>query len=174
MKISLYIKAPVCHSVSHSIPESSQLSLQMFITVNHWSGWRPLASAALSILAPPWDSSQIACCCPVSWTSGSFGSAGPAPSHDPADDADAGQGGPTQSPGWYLSWSAHLFSCSRASQGELSTHCGALGAGSTVLPRQGSSYSPKRYNLQGAGLLLLHPSHHIAGESQGQLSRAHG
>lgn len=54
------------------------------------------------------------------------------------------------------------------------THCCALGAGSTVLPRQGASYSPKCYNLQGAGLVLLYPPHPIAGEDQGQLSRAHG
>lgn len=43
MKTSLYIKSP-CASpcVPQHTRESAQLSLQMFITVNHWSGWRPL------------------------------------------------------------------------------------------------------------------------------------
>lgn len=31
----------------------------MFIAMNHWSGSRPLASAALSILEPFWDSLDI-------------------------------------------------------------------------------------------------------------------
>ena len=36
-----------------------QLSLQMFITVSHWSGPRPLASATPSILTPHQGSSHI-------------------------------------------------------------------------------------------------------------------
>ena len=44
------------------------------IATSHWSGSRPLASATPSILDPHQDSSQISCCCPVSWRPCSFGS----------------------------------------------------------------------------------------------------
>lgn len=44
----------------------------------HWSGWTCLASVTPSILDLHLDSSQLSCCCPVSWRSGSFGTAGPA------------------------------------------------------------------------------------------------
>jgi hypothetical protein len=54
---------------------------------HHWSGSRPLVSTTLSILDPHQDSSRISCCCPVSWRSSSFGSAGPAPSLTLADGA---------------------------------------------------------------------------------------
>lgn len=39
------------------------------------------------------------------------------------------------------------------------THCCVLGAGPTALPRQGTGYYPKHYDLRGAGVVLLHPSH---------------
>lgn len=58
MKTSLHKSTCVSQCVLQHTHESTQLYLQMFLTVNHWSGLRPLASAALSILAPPWDSSQ--------------------------------------------------------------------------------------------------------------------
>lgn len=62
---------------------STLLCLQVFIAVTPWSGTRPLASAALSVLEPHWDSSRIFCCYPVLWESCSFGSVGPAPSCTP-------------------------------------------------------------------------------------------
>lgn len=63
-----------------------------------------------------WDLCQISRCCPVSWRSCNFDSAGPAPSGAPAVLRwDRHWGGPTQSPksgpGWYLSWSTCLLSC---------------------------------------------------------------
>ena len=68
--------AVVYHSVSHSIYTllPQQLYLQTFIAMSHWSGARPLAST-LSTLYPHWDSSQISCCCPVSWRTSSAGQA---------------------------------------------------------------------------------------------------
>ena len=51
--------------------------------MSHWFVLRPLASAALSILELQ-ENSQILCCCPESWRSCGYGSAGPAPSHAPA------------------------------------------------------------------------------------------
>jgi hypothetical protein len=60
----------VCHGVSRSIP----------FCLNR-SGSRPLAFATLSMLDPHQDSSQLSCCCPVSWRACSFSSAGPAPSY---------------------------------------------------------------------------------------------
>lgn len=147
--------------------ESTQLSLQMFITVNHWSGWRPLASDALLVLAPPWDSSQIACCCFVSWSPAAL-LLQDLPLHMLQQMtrmlARVGQLKALDG-----IWVGQL-TCSpvpEPARASSPTHCCALGAGSTVLPRQGASYSPKCYNLQGAEPVLLHPSHHIAGESQG-------
>ena len=55
---------------------STHLHLQILITLSHWSGLRPLASATLSILDPHGDFSQISCS--VSWRSCGFGSAVPA------------------------------------------------------------------------------------------------
>lgn len=52
----------------------------MFLTC-HWSGSRPLVSITLLTLGPHWDSSWLSCCCPVSWSSCSFRSAGHVPSH---------------------------------------------------------------------------------------------
>jgi hypothetical protein len=37
--------------------------------MSHWPGSRPLAPASLSVLYPHWDSSQISCCCLVTWSS---------------------------------------------------------------------------------------------------------
>jgi hypothetical protein len=54
----------------------------MFIAMT-LSGTRPLATATLSILDPHRDSSQIDCCCPLSWRSYSLGSVGLAPSYIP-------------------------------------------------------------------------------------------
>jgi len=87
--------------VSHSTP-FAQIAL---LSNAHWSGLRPLASATLSILYPHWGSSHTSCCCPVSWRSCSFGSAGPASSHSPAiQRCGRCWDGPTQSsrsgPGW--------------------------------------------------------------------------
>jgi len=39
----------------------------MLISMRLWSSSRLLASATPSVLDPHWDSSQLACCCPVSW-----------------------------------------------------------------------------------------------------------
>ena len=104
--------------VPQYIPLSTHLYLQMFIAMSHWSGLRPLASATLSILDPYWDSSQISCCCPVSWSSCVSGPAGWAPSLAPAVHRWGGcWGGPTQSPGsgpgWQLSWSHGQLPCTR-------------------------------------------------------------
>ena len=65
--------------VSYSIPFVYTFYLQMSIAMSHWSGLRPLASAILSILDPHWVSSQILCCCSVSWRSCSLSSPGLAP-----------------------------------------------------------------------------------------------
>lgn len=39
------------------------------------------------------------------------------------------------------------------------TRCCVLGAGPTVLPRQGTGYYPKHLDLRGAGVVFLHSSH---------------
>jgi hypothetical protein len=62
---------------------STHLYLQMFLAMSPWSSWRPLASATPSILGLHTDRTQIPSCCPVSWRSCIFCSAGPAPSHAP-------------------------------------------------------------------------------------------
>ena len=60
----------------------TQFFLQMLMAVSHWSGSRPLASITLLlILVTHWGSSQISCCCPVSWRSCSVGSGGRTLSH---------------------------------------------------------------------------------------------
>ena len=55
--------------MSQYVPQYTLLTtllyLQMFITMSHWSGFRPLTSATLSKLNPHWDVSQISC----SWLS---------------------------------------------------------------------------------------------------------
>jgi hypothetical protein len=84
---------------------------EMFVGMSYWSGSRPLASATLSVLDPHWESSQISCCCLVSWRSCSFNSSGTAPSQAPdVHRWDRYWSGPTLSPGsgpgWKLSWSA--------------------------------------------------------------------
>jgi hypothetical protein len=56
--------------VRHFTPNSGQ----SFTAMSQCSDWRPLASATLSILGPHRDSFWISCCCPVSWSSCSFGS----------------------------------------------------------------------------------------------------
>jgi hypothetical protein len=62
--------------VPQYFPLSTHLHLQMFIAMSHWSGSRPLASLTPSILDAHPDSSQLSCCCSVSWRSCSFGTAG--------------------------------------------------------------------------------------------------
>jgi hypothetical protein len=52
------------------------LHLPMLVAMSHWSASRPLASVTASILDPHQESSWLSCCCPVSWRSCSFGSAG--------------------------------------------------------------------------------------------------
>jgi hypothetical protein len=96
-------------SVSHSTP--FVLCFWMFIAVNPWFDLRPLAYAILLVREPHWDSSQISCCCPVSWSSCSFASVGPAPSCSSAVHMWVRCWGRTvQSPGSgpqrYLRWSA--------------------------------------------------------------------
>jgi len=52
--------------VTHSNPLSILLCCsQMFFPLTLWSSTRPLASAILSLLEPPWYSSQMFHCCPV-------------------------------------------------------------------------------------------------------------
>jgi hypothetical protein len=46
----LMMEAVVRHCVSQDTLLSLLLYLQMFVAMSHWSGWRLLASAALSIL----------------------------------------------------------------------------------------------------------------------------
>ena len=110
-KKNLIVETLVCHSVSYSIPLLFTLCLQIIIAMTHQSGTRPLASATLSILDPHWGSSQLSCCCPVSWRSFSFGCVGPCPLCTPAVHPRVRcWGGPIQSPGSgpkrYLNWSA--------------------------------------------------------------------
>jgi hypothetical protein len=76
----------VTHSVSLTVCHSQCVTyhptfLPVLTAVSHWSGSRTLASVPQSRLDPHRDSSQIACCCPVSWRSCSFGSAELGPSH---------------------------------------------------------------------------------------------
>lgn len=75
------------------------LFLQMHMALSHWCGWRPLASAITrSGLDPHMHSSRTSCCCcPVTWRSCSFGSAGQA---CPPADHKWGKylGGSTQKP----------------------------------------------------------------------------
>jgi hypothetical protein len=68
--ISLCIQ---CHIVYPSVHISL---LAVFISMNHWSGMRSLASVTPLVLDPHRDSSWISCYCSVSWRSCSFGSAG--------------------------------------------------------------------------------------------------
>ena len=93
-------------------------NIRLFARI-YWSSMRPLASATLSILEPHWDSSQISCCCSVSWRLCSFGWVGPigsvgalcAPQQLVHQWGRCGSG-PIQSPGSgperYFSWSAYL------------------------------------------------------------------
>jgi hypothetical protein len=82
-----------------------ELFMQMFVAMRHWSSLRSLASAILSILDPYWDSSQISCCCPVSWRSCSLGSAILAPSCVPTVHRQSRYWGRlTQSPGSGPGW----------------------------------------------------------------------
>lgn len=97
---------------------SMLLCSEPLIAVTGWSGKRPLASAALSILHPHGGSSQIAC--PVSRSSCSFGSVGLAPPCTPAVHRWGRLwGGPIQAPRSgpesYLSWSALLLPQGRLS-----------------------------------------------------------
>ncbi|CAO2580303.1 hypothetical protein LEMLEM_LOCUS1378 [Lemmus lemmus] len=64
--------------------------LNVAIARSHWFVSRPLVSAPLSLLDPHWDSSWVSCCCPVSWRSCSFGSAGLTPPRAPAGNTREG------------------------------------------------------------------------------------
>lgn len=71
------------------VPQYTLLSthnkyLYMFIALNHWSGFRPLASTTPLILGSHQDFSRIPYCRPVPWRSCRFGSAGLAPLCAPA------------------------------------------------------------------------------------------
>lgn len=84
-----------------------QLSLQMFIAMNCWSGSRPLTCATSTILEPHQNSSGIPCWCPKSWRLHSCGSAGPVPSCAPPGPMWGGCWGvhtssPGCGPGWQL------------------------------------------------------------------------
>lgn len=50
----------------HREPHSKRLCPYIFTCKcslqSHWSGWRPLVSATLSMLGPHWDSSRTPCC----------------------------------------------------------------------------------------------------------------
>lgn len=87
---------------------SKQIYLQIFITMSHWSGLRPLTSATPSILSPLQDSSQIPCCCPESWRTCAYIFSGPAPLPTPIV-YQWGRcwgrltQGPGSGPGWKLS-----------------------------------------------------------------------
>jgi hypothetical protein len=74
----------VCQCVPQNTSLSTLLCLQMLRAMTPWSDTRPLASAIPSILEPYQDSSGISCCCPVSWRSCNFRSAGQALSCAPA------------------------------------------------------------------------------------------
>lgn len=103
-------------SVSQNVPRctllSTCLSLKVVMAVTPWSGLRPLWLLLLNLLELHWDSSRIACCCPVSCRHLSFGSVELAPSCLPATH-QLGRcwGGTIQSsgpgPDGYLIWSAH-------------------------------------------------------------------
>ena len=106
-----------CHSVS--VPQYTSLYTHLhskvFSVINHWSGLRSLASNTLSILGLQEDSSQISCCCSVSWRSCSFGSIVLVSSHTPTVHPWVRcWGRPTLNPGSgperYLNWSALLLS----------------------------------------------------------------
>ena len=76
----LSVEAIARHRVSYSLPFCPHIFfLQKFIAVSPWSDLRSLASR----LDPHLDCSQLSCCCPVSWRSCNFGSAGPALLHTP-------------------------------------------------------------------------------------------
>jgi hypothetical protein len=94
------MEAVVCQCVTQYILLSTHLYLQMFIAVSHWSVWGLwLLLHYQSWIFTGTNSSQISCCCPVSRRLCSFGSAGLALSHAPADPRGGRcWGRPTQNP----------------------------------------------------------------------------
>jgi hypothetical protein len=60
----------MCHR-AHPLPK--EFYWQVLIAVSYWSVFWPLASVTLSVLDPHSDSSWISCCCPLLWSSCSFG-----------------------------------------------------------------------------------------------------
>ena len=54
--------------MSQCVSLSTHPHLQRSIAMSHWSGSRPLASVTPSVLDPYGNSSQISCCCSVSWS----------------------------------------------------------------------------------------------------------
>ena len=60
--------------------------MQVCIEMSHWSGSRSLAFVTASKVNPPWASS---CCCPLSWRSCCFRTAGLALSHIPVIQANS-------------------------------------------------------------------------------------
>jgi hypothetical protein len=69
-----------CFGTSSTIYPFVQTASLANVYCNKASGSRPLATTTLSILDPDQDSSWIFSCCPVSWRSYSFRSAGLVPS----------------------------------------------------------------------------------------------
>lgn len=178
-------------------PLSTHLHLSMFIAVHLWSGSRSLASVTPSISDLHWDSSQLSCCCSMSWGSCSFGTTGPTlscvPTHHrryrfwggPFRALDLGQGASRagQSTGSMLS----------TPQGELSSTALARSPSATLSWRKGHlscSYAVRAACLHPClqsqlhscshdprvtspgGSSPLHPCHLMVAEWQGQLSHA--
>ena len=95
----------VYYSVSQSMPSVHTSSLANVPYYESFIWLRFLASVMTSILDPHQDSSQLSCCCPVSWRSCSFGTEGPASSHvPPVCRWCRFWGGPTQHPGSGPEW----------------------------------------------------------------------
>ena len=95
----LTVQALVCLCVTQYNLLLKKLYLQVFTAMSHSPGSRPLPAATLSILDLHQDSSEISYCCPVSLRFCSFGSAGLALSHAPADPRGGRcWGRPTQNP----------------------------------------------------------------------------
>lgn len=71
--------AVVCHVPHYTL--CPQICTCKFISMSHWSGLRPLASAMLVISDLRLDSFRLTCCCSVSCRSCHFRFSGPALSH---------------------------------------------------------------------------------------------
>jgi hypothetical protein len=77
----------------------------MFIAMRHWSDSRLLASATVSILYPHQSSSEMSCCCPLSWRSHGFETDRLAPSCALAVHRwGRSWGGLTQAGPWIWAW----------------------------------------------------------------------